>query len=358
MTEPWVSAPAAIGRFLLFGSERYALPILQPLAAEIRRRGGEVAWYLHGESAGELPATQSRLTSVAAVRRWQPRAVFAACNWVPGFFPGLKVQVFHGFSVGKRSAERGHFRIRGLFDLYCTQGPATTVEFSRLQREQGHFQVVETGWPKLDPLFAPASASDSLRPADGRPVIAFGSTFTTGLSCAQTLYPEIARMVASGEWFWLLTLHPKSAPELFERYRALAGDNARFVEPDQLLQLLRDGDVLFSDTSSLVEEFAVQLKPVVTFRNRSPKAHMLDIDDPAAVERSLRMALVTPSALMDKLLENSLSIHPYRDGRSSGRVLDATLAMLSGNGRAGISGKPWNLWRRLQIRAWLHYWRW
>src|SRR5262249_48392875 len=142
------------------------------------------------------------------VRAFAPDSVLCAANVVPPFFPGLKVQLFHGFSVDKRSHERGHFRVRGLFDLYCTQGPDTTEPFRALAERLGHFKVVETGWPKLDPMFRPDPATlAALRaPADGRAVVGFGSTFTERLSAAPALLPELARLVESGRWYWLLTL--------------------------------------------------------------------------------------------------------------------------------------------------------
>ena len=139
------------------------------------------------------------------------------------------MQAFHGFSVDKRSPERGHFRIRGLFDLYCTQGPTTTQPFQELAREHGHFAVVETGWPKLDPLFTPDDGSAaSLRPADGRPVVLYAATFTESLSSARTLHEEIARQIARGDRYWLLTLHPKADPALVDSYRGLAGPERAF----------------------------------------------------------------------------------------------------------------------------------
>jgi hypothetical protein len=344
--------------YLLFATERYALPILAPVARALHAAGQPVAAWLEGGAAG------ARLDGVEGIGLRQalamrPRAVLSAANWVPTFVSGAKVQLFHGFNVQKRADGRGHFRVRGLFDLYCTQGPATTAPFQALAAEDGHFAVTETGWPKLDPLFRDdGGASAALRaPAAGRPVILFGSTFTERLSAAPELYEEIAADIARGERYWLLTLHPKCAPELFDRYRALAGANARFVEPEQVMAAQRAADVLVSDTSSIVSEFVVQHKPVVTFRNRVPQPHMIDFADPALLPAMLARALAPEPALMAEIVRYADWIHPYRDGRSSERVIAATEAFIAAGGAARLRRKPPGaLWRRLQIRRELGYW--
>src|SRR5699024_7898101 len=137
--------------------------------------------------------------------------VFCAANWVPPAFLGDKVQVFHGFNAEKRDPGRGHFRLRGFFDLYCTQGPATTAPFRELAAQYRYFAVEETGWPKIDPLFGPASLhSLELRQAAGdRPCVMYASTFTTALSAAPEMLVPLTDMVARGDRYWLLTLHPK-----------------------------------------------------------------------------------------------------------------------------------------------------
>ncbi|MBO9661855.1 CDP-glycerol glycerophosphotransferase family protein [Dokdonella sp.] len=338
-------------RYLLFATELYALPILRPLEAAIRARGGEAAWFLPGTAATHLREGERRLTDARAVAQWAPQAVLAASNWAPHFFPGAKVQLFHGFNVEKRADQRGHFRIRGLFDLYCTQGPATTAPFRELARAHGHFAVVETGWPKLDPLFATdGGEAAALRPADGRPVVLYASTFTESLSSAPLLREEIARQIAGGERYWLLTLHPKSDPRWIAEYRALAGPNARFVESDALIPALRAADVLVSDTSSVVSEFAVQRKPVVTLRNRAPKPHMIDIQAPEELGAALTQAFSPSDALQRELAAYADSIHPWRDGGSSGRVLDAVASLHAGD-LGPLARKPANLWRKWQIRS-------
>ncbi|MEO8673206.1 MAG: CDP-glycerol glycerophosphotransferase family protein [Tahibacter sp.] len=337
-------------RYLLFANELYALPILRPLAQAIHASHGEVAWFVSARLAKYLNPDERRLRNAAEIQAFAPAAVFSASNWVPHFFPGAKVQVFHGFNVEKRAPGRGHFRIRNLFDLYCTQGPATTAPFRDLAAAHRHFAVVETGWPKLDPLFAPRDAqARALRPPDGRPVCMYAATFTEKLSSARALHAQIAQQVASGERYWLLTLHPKSDVEIVERYRALAGDNARYLEAVDLVPMMRAADVLVSDTSSVVSEFVVQGKPVITLRNRAPKSHMLDIAEPEHLENALRTALTPPAELLSAIRDYSGQIHPQRDGRSSERVLAAAESFLRGE-LGTLAPKPLNLWRKLQGR--------
>lgn len=343
--------------YLLFATERYALPILAPLAEALHASGHEVAaWFEGGAAGSRLPGVASiGLREALAMR---PQAVFSAANWVPTFLSGAKVQLFHGFNVQKRDSARGHFRVRGMFDLYCTQGPATTTPFQAMAAQQGHFAVVETGWPKLDPLFRDdGGASAALRaPAGGRPVVLFGSTFTERLSAAPHLYTQIAADIAAGQRYWLLTLHPKCAPALFAQYRALAGANAGFVEPEQVMAAQRAADVLVSDTSSIVSEFIVQHKPVVTFRNRVPQPHMIDFDDAAQLPAMLEQALHPTAALQAEIKRYADAIHPWRDGRSSERVIAAADAFVSG-ALGPLARKPLGSWlRNLQIRKDLGYW--
>ncbi|WP_196778639.1 CDP-glycerol glycerophosphotransferase family protein [Cognatilysobacter tabacisoli] len=347
-----------MAEYLLFATERYALPILQPLADALQAKGLPVCALFVDGAAGARLAEPVRMVTVREAARLRPRAVFSAANWVPPFISGAKVQLFHGFNVEKRDDARGHFRVRGLFGLYCTQGPATTAPFKALAARHRHFAVVETGWPKLDPLFHDdRGASAALRaPANDRPVVLFASTFTERLSAAPHLFDAIAAEIARGDRYWLLTLHPKTAPALVERYRALAGDNAAWVESEQLVAAERAADVLVADTTSVVSEFVVQRKPVVTFRNRAPKPHMLDFDDPARLPAMLERAFAPDDALRAHIAAYADEIHPYRDGYSSNRVLAATEAVIAGRlGRLGRKPLAARL-RALQIRAAMNYW--
>ncbi|HKJ07424.1 MAG TPA: hypothetical protein VJ970_08170 [Flavobacteriaceae bacterium] len=202
-------------KFLLYIAFEYGFPIVRPLQEEIIKRGYNVAWFIENEdSKKHLQPSEKLLNTVQEVIQYQPDAVLAASNEVPHFFSGIKVQVFHGFSVNKRSKNKGHFRIRGFFDLYCTQGPSTTKHFKKLAKKHKHFDIVETGWPKVDVLFPIENNNQD------NPVIFLASTFTERLSLAHNVkvYNEILNLIETENWKWIINLHPKMDKEIVKKF--------------------------------------------------------------------------------------------------------------------------------------------
>ena len=53
-------------------------------------------------------------------------------------------------------------------------------------------------------------------------------------------------------------------------YHQIKADNYEIVTMDSCLPLLQKADILLSDTSSMVGEFLLLNKPVVTFKNIDP----------------------------------------------------------------------------------------
>jgi CDP-glycerol glycerophosphotransferase (TagB/SpsB family) len=343
-----------LNRYLLYAGEIYAFSILRPLQAAIRARGDEAAWFLEdrGRLARFLKPEETLLRSVRAVKEFRPRAVFVPGNQVPGFFPGVKVELFHGFNARKRPDHRGHFRVRNFFDLYCTQGPDTTKPFRVLEVESGFFEVAETGWPKMDPLFQEEVPPGIIE--RGRPVVLLTSTFTPKLSAAPHILEPVKRLAAAGRWRWLVNFHPKMDPAVVEAYRGIQGENLSYVDTEDIIPLLKSADVMVSDTSSVVSEFLLQLRPVVTFRNRRPGPHLIDINEPEELEKAVETALSPPPELAERIREYADWIHPYRDGRSSRRVL-AAADDLCERGLGHLRKKPLNILRRLKMRRRLGY---
>jgi len=337
-----------VKRLILYGSERYVIAILRPIAAAARERGDRVAWYLGGPGAELLGADDEQLPDMAAVRRWGSDAVLTCNDLVPYFASGAKVQVFHGFDAGKPR----HIHVRGLFDLYCTTGPADTAAFAALADKLGHFTVAQTGWPKLDPFFRALASQGAGAPA--RPRILYHSTFSPSWSAAELLYDTVAALSRTGRWDWTVTLHPKMNPATVAKYRALAGPHLAFADNDNILELFPAADVMVSDTSSALHEFLLTLRPVVTCRNLRPGPYLIDIQQPGELEAAIERALSSPSELIGAIRDHAAALHPDRDGHSAERVLAAVDRVLAGGGAR--RAKPLNLLRKWRIRRRLAHW--
>lgn len=342
-------------KYLMYISQNYSYAILRPIQDAIHAQGGEVRWFFEGQEANPsfLKANEKRLMKVKEVKSWKPDAVFVPGNIVPRFIPGIKVGVFHGFHSGKRQMQ--HFKIRGCFDLYCTQGPNTTEIFQELAKQHGFFKVKETGWSTLDPLFTPIDNNPYIDGQDSRPTVLMCSTFTERLSCAETVFDEVKKLSETGRWRWLIQFHPKMAKSTVEKYKAIQNQNLTFVETDNVIPLLQAADVMLCDTSSILLMFLLQRKPVVTYNNQVPLEHLLNVTDTENIEPSLERALAKPPELMQAIESYCEELHPYQDGQSSQRVLDAVNEMIE-EGLVGLKSKPLNLVRHYKLRKKLNYW--
>lgn len=345
-------------RYLFYVAQLYSLDILRPLQKVITQRGDQAAWFFEPGSDGRqwLSKNEVLLPSVDSVKNYNPDAVFVPGNVVPDFFPGLKVQVFHGLaddSMGKK----GHYRIRGFFDLYCTRGEEETRIFRKLAGKYGHFQVAMTGWPKLDPLFQ--NKIKNLREEIGtaKPVVLYASTFSPSMTSAPHLVETIRSLSEKGNYHWLVTLHPKMPGRIVEQYRKLAGPNLSFYEShEEIWPLLKTADAMLCDTSSIMLEFMLTGKPVVAYRTRNPVPSLINIKNAGELETALAQAFKYPKDLMNAVNEFAYRLHPYRDGRSSERVLAATDRLIT-EGARGLKAKPLNLFRKIKIRKKLGYCR-
>lgn len=337
--------------YLFYISENYSFEILRPLQQEILNRGGVVKWLISGEnvSLNHFSADESLLNSMNDAVKYNPLACFIPGNYIPNFIPGLKVQVFHGLEWKKK----GHFQIRGFFDLYCTHGQATTSRFESLSKRYGYFDVVETGWSKVDPLFsiAPAQYFES-----NKPIILYAPTFSPKLTSATDLFNEIKTLSRSGKYNWLLKFHPKMDDTWVKKYKTLISSDLKVVNTSDINELFKSADILISDTSSVIGEFALLGKPIVTYKNSLPGDYLIDIKEPLKLSAAIIKALSQPDLLKKAIEDYGNELHPYKDGHSSSRIIDAVDNILR-NGKQAQKHKPLNIFRSFKLRKKLNYWK-
>ncbi|WAC01878.1 CDP-glycerol glycerophosphotransferase family protein [Lacinutrix neustonica] len=342
-------------KFLIYISYSYSVPIGLPLEAEILKRGYTVHWF-SDEADGKkaLIKKENVLPTIHDVLNYKPDIVLTATDDVPDFITGVKAQVFHGFLAQKRPENKNdfsHFRIRGFFDLYCTQGPSTTTGFLKKQKKKKSFEVVETGWSKVDPLFPLEKKKRSTIPT-----ILIASTFTKRLSLAfnPTVFNEIKRLALLGTYDFKMVLHPKLPEDIKQKWENLNGVNFEYINTTNLVPLLKTADVLFADTTSVIQEFLLQKKPVVTFNHTFQHNYLIHVNAAKNIEEALNEALKYPKTLLENIDIFIAELHPYYDGASSKRVIDATIAFLHKD-KSYLKSKPLNLIRKYKMRKRLNY---
>jgi len=341
-------------RYLFYIAHNYSFEILRPLQRVILAQGDEVKWLAVGKEITHsyFQDDESVLSSIDEARAYNPDASFAPGNEIPNFIPGLKVQVFHGLEWKKK----GHFIIRDFFDLYCTQGPATTSRFNQLADKHGFFDVVETGWPKLDYLFTtPVMPIAEQLKLDNKKIILYAPTFSPALTSSPALFEEIKRLSEQKDYHWLIKFHPKMATQWVEQYKSLIKDNVQIIETSSINELLQTADIMVSDTSSVIGEFSLLNKATVSLNNKEPGDYLVNIQTAAQLEQAIEQALNPSEQLHTAIKAYADDLHPYHDGRAAQRILSATESILA-EGKQANKSKPLNLFRNLKQRKKLKYW--
>ena len=178
---------------ILFCKNKYAFGILEPIQKELKNLNYDFIWFVDKEILSDFPyKSDPYTTSIKKLKNYNSDAIFVCGNAVPHYLKGVKTQVFHGFAGEKK----GHFRIRSYFDLYLTQGPYFTKEFLTKREIHKDFEVIETGWSRIDNLFKLSSdldkkKQDLLIKHKKDKVILYAPTFSPKLTSAPHLKKEI-----------------------------------------------------------------------------------------------------------------------------------------------------------------------
>ena len=320
---------------ILFCMNPYSFGILEPVMQVLKEKNHEFIWFIRPEILDKFPYQEQRFTSkIEDLVRFNSDAIFVPGNEVPHYLRGVKTQVFHGLAGEKK----GHFRIRNYFDLYLTQGPYFTRWFSKAASKHKDFSVVETGWPKLDVYGKELHKYDSdkltlLKKSKAKKIILYAPTFSPSLTSASHLLTQIEELAKSKEYLIVIKFHDLMAEDLIDSYKKLSMsfENVLFIEERNIIKYLLIADLMISDTSSVVYEFLLLDKPVITFKNNS-----LAIKWDNQLLFSGLVKRVAENLLEDPFKQQRLKIfkeyHPYTDGNSAKRMVGAVEEYIKKNG--------------------------
>jgi CDP-glycerol glycerophosphotransferase (TagB/SpsB family) len=301
----------------------------------LKEKGYNYLWFVKEPIVANFPFKSETFTSdMNDVISFNSDSIFVPGNEVPYYLRGLKVQIFHGLAGEKK----GHFRIRHYFDLYLTQGPYFTNKFKALKNKYKNFDVIETGWPKLD-IYGKelnkydATKKELLAKHNAKKIVLYAPTFSPSLTSAPYLLGEFKKLAHYTDFLILVKFHDLMAKDLIHAYKKLANETSNIIieEERNIIKFLLMADIMLSDTSSVVYEFLLLNKPVITYKSSSK-----DIQWDNSNEYDNLAEKVKSNLQEDKFKQQRNNIvkqyHPYSDGNSALRMVETVESYISKNG--------------------------
>ena len=340
-------------KYLFFVTKPYSFSILEPIQQAINESNYGIVKWFSASSATNYSCPGDQLKSNEEVSDYSPDAVIVPGNVVPHFWPGLKVQVFHGLD----DEVKGFYNITGFFDLYCTTGPVMTENYSVLAMHKKHFLVRETGWPKLDPVYKNewgfSDQKDQLikqcKLIPELPVILYAPTFPPKYTSAPDLLDSINKL-KNCKYNWIIKFHSLMDQSIRERYKKLESNNFRVVDELNILPFMAGSDIMITDTSSVAYEFLHFNRPLITYQAIARRDKGINIQDPSELSPAIERSLNDPNEFSHNRESCLQDIHPYFDGHSSNRMLKVIETILTEGLHNELKQKPLNFLRKYQIR--------
>lgn len=334
----------------LFCKNPYAFGILKPLNDELIKRNHPVLWFVPNDILDKFPFKEEcNFTSeIQDAKDFSSDVIYVPGNEVPHYLRGVKVQIFHGLAGEKK----GHFRIRKYFDLYLTQGPYFTDRFADLARKHKDFKVIETGWPKLDQLFNEREKYKNeklelLKKHNTKRIVLYAPTFSPSLTSAIKLKDEIFKLV-NDENLLLIKFHDLMDKTIIDDYKQACKSirNVEIVEDNNIIKYLILADIMISDTSSVVYEFLLLDKPVITLNSNSQNIKWKDIHSADELVSAFNSAIEKDEMKEERqwIIDN---YHPYTDGLSSKRMIDVLEQYIQENPIPEHRKIPWARKRKM-----------
>ncbi len=312
---------------ILFCTKEDSFNILKPLADELIKEKDEYIWYITPKLFDKFPYKNMMHTnSIKYLDEFRADVIFTPEEIVPYWLHGLKVHIFNSLIVD----EDRYKEMINYFDLYLTPGPKFTKIFEQLAEKYKSFHVIETGWTKLDTLFNMTNDDiiswerDNLLKKYGvKYIVLYAPSQNLKLTSAIKLKEIITKLSLRGDILFMVKFDRDMKKEIIEEYREIKSSNILILEDDNISKYMHIADILISDTTSLVYEFILLDKPVLTVET---KLKDITWSNQAAggiflnVVRTLENRIKTINRRGKTIKE----YHPYSNGESAKRAINLT----------------------------------
>jgi hypothetical protein len=176
--------------------------------------------------------------------------------------------------------------------------------------------IIATGMAKLDSLFR--GQGSGVRGQGFK--ILFAPTFNDELSAIPFVKDRIIEVLPTPDSVLLIKLHGLTAPQYKAMYKNLPLKDSRviYIEDQDITPYMALADMMISDVSSAMMEFAALDKPVVLFNN--PLWHTFKHYNPSDVEythRNIGYQVNSPEEMKLAVLKTHRGHDPYKEQRKS-----------------------------------------
>ena len=320
---------------VLFCTQPYSFLILKPIADELEARGDEYIWYITPKLFEQFPYKQMMHTnSLKYIDEFKSDAILVPTDDVPYWLRGVKVHVFHSLIANKEEYQE----MTNYFDLFLTPGPKFTEIFEELAQEHEGFDVVETGWSKLDTLFRTANDDiitwekhKLMNDYGVKHIILYAPSSDLELTSAVKLKDVIIKLGSRSDILFMVLFDEKMEKDIVQEYKDIESKNILLLEDHNVSKNMHIADVLITDTTSLAYEFTLLDKPVLSVDSKLEDITWSN-QSAGGVYLTLIRTLENSSSMRNRREDTIKRYHPYKDGASSKRVVEATKSYIEKSG--------------------------
>ncbi len=334
-------------KYLFYLSKAYSISIISPLVEYLTKTNREFAFFVSAKVKDAFPQNWDKkriLYNIKTAKKYNPDFVLVPGNFVDFRIPGIKVQVFHGLGVEKKV----HYKIRHFFDVFLTSGPFVTDKFLKLQQKYKYFEVIETGWLKIDYIlnYSTKGLKEKYNIPSSKKIILYAPTFSSKMESATELLSSIPKIINDNE-FWILKFHELMSNEVIESFNNIDKKKVRIITNEDITPYLHLSDLLVSDTSSVVYEFLALDKPVITFKTIGREKKAFNIVNVNDFRKAIDDCILYPEFLKNRRDIAIQEVNPYLDGNIAKRIVTKLEEM--GIDKFPKKSKPLNVFRKCQI---------
>jgi len=309
---------------ILFCKRRESFNILKPLADELDKRKYKYIWYIDPKLFTEFPYKHMMHTnSLEYLSEFNADIIFTPDRLVPYWLRGVKTHIFNSLIFD----EEKFLNMIDYFDLYLTPGSKFTNFFEKLSQKRGDFSVIETGWTKLDTLFSIVDddiisweRDKLLAEYSVKYIVLYAPSANEDLTSARALKDAIVKLSSRKDVLFLVHFEEGMAEDIIEQYREIKTKNIKILDDRNISKNMHIANLLISDTTSYVYEFTLLDKPVITVDTKLKDITWSNLSASGVYLNVIR-TLENRVATRNRREQTLKNYHPYRDGKSSERVV-------------------------------------